>query len=252
MQSETLESKETSWPPAGWLTRPTAAARLDRSESCVHGMGGDDIRVMKTRNPKSGQNVVLYHEGDVERVLWQRNNPGMVTLGPESAAVEAALLAGRTPIPVIQGPPVNWAVSSLPTIRGDHERGQIGAQHSTEHYWIKEWIKPAPDSPHHKFIIAGPGTNPQRAYIALTESCGPHHIQALEAAYQAGLAAGELAPRRALWITVGEAAEYTGLPASAILKLVQSGCIPAFNVGPRPGGAWRIARAALDELEGVR
>lgn len=52
------------------------------------------------------------------------------------------------------------------------------------------------------------------------------------------------------WITISEAADYTGLPASILAKLVESGALPAIDCGPRVGGKWRIKRTDLDKLEG--
>ncbi len=54
------------------------------------------------------------------------------------------------------------------------------------------------------------------------------------------------------WLTISEAAEYLGLPASTIERLVKSGTLPALDCGPRPGGKWRVKRSDLDALEGDR
>jgi len=56
------------------------------------------------------------------------------------------------------------------------------------------------------------------------------------------------APR--LWLTAAEAAEYSGLPASYLIELVQSGLLLARDVGVRPGGKYRIRRVDLDGLAG--
>jgi excisionase family DNA binding protein len=53
------------------------------------------------------------------------------------------------------------------------------------------------------------------------------------------------------WLTVAEGAEYSGLPASVILELVQSGRLRALDVGRRPGGRYRVRRRDLDDLEGA-
>lgn len=54
------------------------------------------------------------------------------------------------------------------------------------------------------------------------------------------------------WVTVDEAAEFSGLPASAIRTLIQCGELPAIDCGPRKGGKWRIKRVDLEKLEGHR
>ncbi len=54
------------------------------------------------------------------------------------------------------------------------------------------------------------------------------------------------------WITVLEAAEYSGLSASAIEKLIKSKQLAALDCGPRPGGRYRVKRTDLDKLEGTR
>jgi len=54
------------------------------------------------------------------------------------------------------------------------------------------------------------------------------------------------------WLTVREAEEYSGLPARFLIELIGNGQLPAYNVGPRRGGRWRIARRDLDALPGIR
>jgi hypothetical protein len=63
------------WPPAGWLTKATAAKRLDLSESRVAAMQGKEIQSKSVRNPATKQINTLFHEGDVERILWARQHP---------------------------------------------------------------------------------------------------------------------------------------------------------------------------------
>jgi excisionase family DNA binding protein len=57
-----------------------------------------------------------------------------------------------------------------------------------------------------------------------------------------------IAPRA--WLTVAEAAEVSGLPASHLLAAIQSEELPARDVGVRPGGRYRVKRSDLDELAG--
>ena len=59
----------------------------------------------------------------------------------------------------------------------------------------------------------------------------------------------EAAPDRGrLWLTIAEAAEYTGLPESFLHKLVDERRLPAFDVGVRPGGRFRVKRTDLEAL----
>jgi excisionase family DNA binding protein len=51
------------------------------------------------------------------------------------------------------------------------------------------------------------------------------------------------------WMTIKEAAVYTGLPVSLFIQLINRKQLSAFDVGPRPGGRYRVSRAALDKLE---
>lgn len=53
------------------------------------------------------------------------------------------------------------------------------------------------------------------------------------------------------WLTIAGAADYSGLPASYLLGLIAAGELKARNVGPRPGGRWRVAKRELDAIEGV-
>jgi helix-turn-helix protein len=48
------------------------------------------------------------------------------------------------------------------------------------------------------------------------------------------------------WLTLAEAEEYSGLPASVILKMAKSMQITAIDCGPRKGGRWRVRKSDLD------
>lgn len=66
-----------------------------------------------------------------------------------------------------------------------------------------------------------------------------------------GLPKLELQPDvRKPWVTVGEAAEYTGLPFSTIMHLIKDLRLPVLDCGPRAGGRFRVKRSDLDALEG--
>ena len=52
------------------------------------------------------------------------------------------------------------------------------------------------------------------------------------------------------WITIDEAVEYIGLPASAIRQLIESGRLRAIDVGVRPGGHLRVSWRDLNAIEG--
>jgi len=58
-------------------------------------------------------------------------------------------------------------------------------------------------------------------------------------------------PRIKPWLTLIEAAEYTGLPASYLLKQAKYGALDARDVGPRPGGRWRFSRHSLKVFSGI-
>jgi excisionase family DNA binding protein len=53
------------------------------------------------------------------------------------------------------------------------------------------------------------------------------------------------------WLTLAEAAAYSGLPASYLRELIGTLELKARNVGPRPGGRWRVRRLDLDAIAGV-
>ena len=57
------------------------------------------------------------------------------------------------------------------------------------------------------------------------------------------------APSPRPWLTIGEAADYSGLPAATLRQFVESGRLAALDVGVRPGGRYRVRRADLDQLE---
>ena len=56
----------------------------------------------------------------------------------------------------------------------------------------------------------------------------------------------------AKWLTLADASIYIGLPQSFLLDLVEHGRLPAFDVGVRAGGRYRVSRKSLDELEGSK
>lgn len=53
------------------------------------------------------------------------------------------------------------------------------------------------------------------------------------------------------WLTLADAADYSGLPASYLFGLIEAGELKARDVGVRPGGRWRIRKLDLDAIEGV-
>lgn len=50
------------------------------------------------------------------------------------------------------------------------------------------------------------------------------------------------------WLTIAEAADYSGLPESFLHSLVTDGKLAALDVGVRAGGRWRIARRDIDAI----
>jgi excisionase family DNA binding protein len=67
---------------------------------------------------------------------------------------------------------------------------------------------------------------------------------------QAGVAYAFQAPiyHTGQWLSLPEAAAYTGLPQSTLRKLMASRKLPALDTGPRLGGRWRIKRTDLDGI----
>ena len=51
------------------------------------------------------------------------------------------------------------------------------------------------------------------------------------------------------WLTVDEAAQYSGLPASFLLSLIEERRLGALDVGVRPGGRYRVARRDVDAIK---
>jgi excisionase family DNA binding protein len=51
------------------------------------------------------------------------------------------------------------------------------------------------------------------------------------------------------WLTVEEAAAYSGLPASFLLQLVEKRRLAALDVGVRQGGRYRVARRDVDAIK---
>jgi len=52
----------------------------------------------------------------------------------------------------------------------------------------------------------------------------------------------------AQWLSMPEAAAYTGLPQSALRRLMADGKLRGLDTGPRLGGRWRIKRSDLDAI----
>lgn len=59
------------------------------------------------------------------------------------------------------------------------------------------------------------------------------------------------APVLRRWMTLDEAAGYSGLPASILKALIERGKLLALDVGPRPGGRWRVSKTDIDGIRGT-
>jgi excisionase family DNA binding protein len=59
------------------------------------------------------------------------------------------------------------------------------------------------------------------------------------------------APAR-LWLTLAEAADYSGLPAAILVRCITDGRLPAIDVGRRRGGRWRIRKVDLGKIDPFR
>jgi excisionase family DNA binding protein len=53
----------------------------------------------------------------------------------------------------------------------------------------------------------------------------------------------------ALFMTIDETAEYSGIPRSVLTQWIKAGRLQALDVGPRPGGRWRVRREAVNALD---
>jgi excisionase family DNA binding protein len=51
------------------------------------------------------------------------------------------------------------------------------------------------------------------------------------------------------WLTVDEAAGYSGLPASFLLGMIEERRLGALDVGVRPGGRYRVSRRDVDAIK---
>jgi excisionase family DNA binding protein len=58
--------------------------------------------------------------------------------------------------------------------------------------------------------------------------------------------------RTPLWLTLDQAADYSGLPAQILREMVIAGKLEAMDVGRRRGGKWRIRRLSLERIESPR
>jgi excisionase family DNA binding protein len=85
--------------------------------------------------------------------------------------------------------------------------------------------------------------------ISARRKSPPEAVQSLEAAFAAFLqySAGQKQPvpvTRRVFLTLAESAEFTGLPAVFLRRLVADGRLKALKTG----AGWRIPRAGLEEL----
>ncbi|MGC9948468.1 MAG: excisionase family DNA-binding protein [Bryobacteraceae bacterium] len=53
------------------------------------------------------------------------------------------------------------------------------------------------------------------------------------------------------WLSLAEAAAYTGLPQSILRKMLANRKLPGLDTGPRFGGRWRIKRSDLDNISAI-
>jgi excisionase family DNA binding protein len=171
MQVETQEPQE-AFPPPGWLTKTSASERLNRSPSRVAALGVEGaIKTQTAQNPVSKQRVTLFHAGDVERLVYERDHPEEVSRVPAKLEQPSDAFSDLAKTGM-------WSLRGLPRL----ERAELPT------------LKP--------------------------------------------------------WLTLAEAAEYSGLPVSTIRNLIDASRLPHLDVGPRPGGRWRVKRSDLDALEG--
>ncbi len=192
MHPATQSSQEPSWPPSGWLTKQQAAERLNLSTSRVFALGeAGTIKTQRLKSPTSGQFVAIFHAGDIERVIFERENPDKVSKLP--AKLDKPEVDPLTELFQKTG---LMGVRGLPRI----ERPTTADIARNIEAWVDRPLKPPTP-----------------------------------------------------WITVVEAAEYSGLPVSVIERLIKSATLPAIdclNAIPRTAGRWRVKRSDLDALEG--
>lgn len=65
-------------------------------------------------------------------------------------------------------------------------------KHATKNYVIVRWVKPDEIDEPQQFEVSGPGHR-GKMYLALSDDCGPQFIQALQAAYDAGVSSAQRA-----------------------------------------------------------
>jgi excisionase family DNA binding protein len=51
------------------------------------------------------------------------------------------------------------------------------------------------------------------------------------------------------WLTIDEAADYSGLPASFLLGMIEEKRLGALDVGVRAGGRYRVSRRDIDAIK---
>ena len=110
------------WPPPGWITKKTAAERLNRSPERVAALAQKEgiertaekpLKSRKMESPETKQTVTLIHEGDVEAFIDRRNNPAepveIIAKKPNKPA-QAALPAPEAAdnIACYTKPPTRW------------------------------------------------------------------------------------------------------------------------------------------------
>ena len=87
--------------------------------------------------------------------------------------------------------------------------------------------------------------------IAVRQPSAEQFLQALSAAISGMSQTSQTGPAR-LWLTLREAADYSGLPAATLLEFLLSGRLPALDVGRRRrGGRWRIRQVDLRKLNAI-
>jgi len=158
-----------------WVSKEEAGARLSLSPRRVLELAQEGrIQSARTKDPKTGQNVVRIHAGSVERYL-----DGLSEI-PEPEVCEPH--ADRTPA------------------RGAH-------------------------------------TN--RTLLALLELVSETHAERTRSARP--------------WLTLSEAAAYSGLPAITLHHFIREGRLAALDVGRRRrGGRWRVRKVDLHSIEPVK
>jgi hypothetical protein len=241
-----------------WISKEEAGVRLGvpgrplSSRRVLELAREGKLQSQLVRDVDSGQMTTQIHAGSVERLLDERKLPKIEQSVATSEQVQHAARELRAYLKRTQKDMSTFLGLGVDIIRRC-EIGYMDADYYEGTKVLSTYRTTAQECNRSDlaqiFASALNGNKEEYTPPQGREVCAPQPSQALALLREVceGLRA---APSARLWLTLNEAADYSGLPAAVLLNFITLKKIQVLNVGRRRGGQWRIRRLDLDQFAG--